>query len=308
MPNRRKARALAASLRLPNLPSVWSNVLTGCVTACFIFEVGDPNRIPWALVASSCLYFSGNLLNDWVDLNWDKSHRPERALPAGLFSASHYLWSGMLLIGMGLGTAALCGPLAVLVALFLLCCILIYTRIHKHTAWSVIPMALCRASLPILGYCACASRPDRLLWIAFPAGLLFIHLVLLSLRARSESRSHHSIGLLHPSSLAFLLPPILVVTFWYFPHFWTDAMSVAALSSLPYLIWMCLALTRFRDPVSRQVSALLAGIPLVDALFLLPYALMGFLFVPNTVWLVVAMAWLPAFVVGRLLQRWVPAT
>jgi hypothetical protein len=38
-------------------------------------------------------------------------------------------------------------------------------------------------------------------------------------------------------------------------------------------VWLTLGLTLHRKPVSRHVSSLLAGIPLVDAMALLPLAL-----------------------------------
>lgn len=303
-----KLTVLAASLRLPNLPSVWSNVLTGCIVACYLFENGDPLMIPWALVSATALYLTGNLLNDWADLDWDRKYRPERALPSGQFTRLHYLQLSIILVTLGLIAALGANAFTLILALLLLASILLYTLIHKRTAWSVIPMACCRALLPLIGYSACVPGGEKLQWLLVPASLLFVHLVLLSLRARSESRSDRIVGLLHPTSLAFLLPPLVAALYWYLPHQWTDALLISLVASLPYLTWVLLTLSLFRHPVSHQVSALLAGIPLVDALFLLPYALMGFLFVPSAMTWLVAMAWLPAFLLGRLLQRWIPAT
>ena len=41
---------------------------------------------------------------------------------------------------------------------------------------------------------------------------------------------------------------------------------------LPCAVWLTLSLTRFRRPVPRFVSALLAGIPLIDFIAALPLA------------------------------------
>ena len=308
-----KLRALSASLRLPNLPSVWSNALTGAIFACLILDGGldDLAKLPWALVMASCLYFAGNLLNDWKDQRWDASHRPERALPSGVFSPGLYLGIAILLLLTAMGLAAAINPPALAVCAALTAAIIIYTWCHKLTAWSVIPMALCRALLPCLGFFVCSSRWDRLEWIAVPALMLFIYLILLSLRARSESRANSLAAMSLLSAVGFLLPPAIIAIWWYYPHAWTQALLVCLASAIPYLIWLGLTLTRYRKPVSRQVSALLAGIPLVDSLFLLPYLIMGYLHLPDlpaAPVIALAMAWLPCFILGRMLQRYVPAT
>ena len=81
---------------------------------------------------------------------------------------------------------------------------------------------------------------------------------------------------------------------------------------IPFAIWLALCLTKFRKPVPRFVSALLAGIPLIDFIAAAPIAaslgapdlgigkqplLLATLIVP-----------LAAFVLSRLLQRIAPAT
>jgi len=308
MPTLSKARALAATLRLPNLPSVWSNTLTGAILAAVIFEAGELSHLPWALLAASCLYFAGNLFNDWADRAWDSSRRPERALPSGLFQPRQYLSMGMSLTVLGLAFAAWSSLAAFGVALALTAFIIIYTWCHKKSAWSVIPMALCRALLPVLGFTACASNLAKIRWAAAPGALLFVYLIMLSLRARSESKDqvprHQSVI----TACGLMLPPIMLCAFWYLPHFWTDALLACVAASLPYLVWLALTLTIYRKPIGRQVSAMLAGIPLVDALFLLPYFIMGSMLTPGPAGTALVFSWVLAFVTGRLLQRYVPAT
>ncbi len=50
------------------------------------------------------------------------------------------------------------------VALMIGLCIGLYTRVHKHAAWAVIPMGLCRALLPVLGFAGFAPAAGE-----FPA-------------------------------------------------------------------------------------------------------------------------------------------
>lgn len=303
------ARSLAASLRLPNVPSVWSNTLTGALLACLVFEGGKPIAGLWILGTATCLYLAGNLLNDWADRGWDAAHRPERALPRGLCPPGRYLAASILLLAAGIGSAAVTNQAALATAAILSAFILLYTWLHKRTAWSVIAMALCRACLPVLGFCACAQDTSKLKWALVPAGLLFVYLVMLSLRARSESRGEAAPLEASLTTAGLLAPPLMLGAFWYFPHHWSDALLACAAAALPYLLWMVLTLTIHRRPIPRQVCALLAGIPLVDGLFLLPYVIMGYIPVPfDALGLALCFLWLAAFILGRLLQRFLAAT
>ncbi len=311
-----KVRALAATLRLPNVPSVWSNTLTGVVFACLIHEdEGFLSFLALPLLIATCLYFAGNLLNDWADQKWDEKHRPERALPSGVYHPKTYLCLAISLIAVALVTAFLLNPWAIYVSLFLTGSILIYTWSHKRSAWGVVPMALCRASLPLLGFCStvnphafCSCSHNHSMWILLPAAMLFSYLIMLSLRARAESKPSNSAIMPLLTGMGFLLPIILLIATPHAPINFADGIKAITLAALPYTVWTLLALSAFRRPIPRQISALLAGIPLIDALFLMPYLLLGHVLMehPLSFWLV--MAWAPAFILGRLLQRYVPAT
>lgn len=308
MPNQGKTRALAASLRLPNLPSVWSNTLTGVAFACLIQDGDALNGVWLALVTASALYLAGNLLNDCFDIEWDRKNRPERALPRGLFTPCLYRLLAGLLVGIALTTATLTDPAAFLLAAALIVFILLYTWTHKRTAWSVVPMALCRSCLPLLGYFCCIGTSRASVWIFLPAVLLFVYLLLLSLRARSESRAGATGTTGTATGIALMVPPCILVAAYSSPQWWLEGVVVNGIATLPYLIWLTLTLTLFRRPIARQVSALLAGIPLIDAMILLPYLILGHILLAGSGHVLIATAWAPAFLFGRLLQRYVPAT
>lgn len=306
-----RLRSLAATLRLPNLPSVLSNTLSGILLAAALYEPGDPSKLPHALIAACCLYFSGNLFNDWADQSWDSIHRPERALPSGLFKPGLYLIGGIILTVTAWAVSALASPAALLVSIAITTFVILYTWLHKRSAWSVIPMALCRALLPVLGFCATTSHWHRVEWLYVPSGMLFAYLIILSLRARSESKAASGSKLSAITIIGFLMPPALLATLWAQlgkSDLWMMGLGLSLIASIPYLIWTRLAMTRFRFPISSQVSALLAGIPLIDAMFLLPFVMLGHVFVNNPQCLILSWVWLPAFIAGRLLQRLVPAT
>ncbi|MEY5012711.1 MAG: hypothetical protein RLY69_426, partial [Verrucomicrobiota bacterium] len=256
-----KLIALLATLRTPNVPSVACNVITGILLAGITNPIHTPNAIS-AIACGILLYLAGNLLNDWHDRNWDAIHRPERALPQKIFQPSSYL-SSAIVCSLGALAFAATNARSFTIACAILCLILIYTKSHKSTAWAIIPMGLCRALLPALGYFACSQQPITASLIAIAAALL-IHTCGLSLVARSESKT---------SRLFLFAYPLVVATACLAAHInnssdWIKLWPAA----LPYLLWTFLTLILLRRSAFTGVSMLLAGIPLVDLTFLIPFA------------------------------------
>ena len=299
-----KIHALLSTARIANVPSVVSNLGVGVLLGST--AAGSSFSWPWLLsVAVVLFYVSGNFLNDWADREWDKDKRPERALPQGMFSANAYLATAVGGAGIGLALAAFSGLGALLVAAVLVFFIWLYTKVHKTAAWSVIPMGLCRACLPVLGYVAMGRGISAT--VLFPAAALLLYIIGLSLSARWEARGDLPVeqkwqarGLLVGAGLLAAILPLLID-----PLFgW--------IGLLPFGIWLALCVTKFQSPVPTHVSALLAGIPLVDWIVLLPMALswLNLKRVESVDVMFITAIILPplAFVSGRLLQRLAPAT
>ena len=299
-----KIHALLSTARIANVPSVVSNLGVGVLLGSI--EAGADFSWPWLLTLAAVLFYvSGNFLNDWADREWDKEKRPERALPQGIFSANAYLRIALVGAVVGLVLAAFSGFGALLVAAVLLYFIWLYTKVHKIAAWSVIPMGLCRACLPLMGYVG--MRGGVAGPALFPAAALLIYIVALSLSARWESRPEVPEGLkarsramlsgaaLIASALPILLQP-----------------SLGWMGLVPFGIWLVLCLTKFASPVPAHVSALLAGIPLVDWVTLLPMAFIWLRLdrvkAADPMFLIALILPPAAFVLGRTLQRVAPAT
>lgn len=327
-----KFRALLATLRIANAPSVVSNVWLGFMVGWLAqWNWWDPDKMPWGDAAIICLsglllYFSGNLANDWFDRKWDATMRPERALPSGLFAPSAYLIAALGLAIAGIAAAFRANPMSVYPALFIIAAISIYTYFHKKAIWAVIPMGLCRAGLYFLGFFATWSWTEvdyfnthggggwsmaieRMERPAILAVGLFSYIAGLSLSARYEGMADAPQG---PKviSLAMLILPIAAMSssfMGYFPLFGIVGM-------LPFAAWLALCLTQFRKPIPRYVSALLAGIPLVDFIAAVPISLglsaslleQDLFELPHMMALLAVP--LVAFVLGRLLQKVAPAT
>ncbi|MDP3851398.1 MAG: UbiA family prenyltransferase [Luteolibacter sp.] len=306
-------RALAATARLANIPSVLSNVWLGIVLGLLpggnAIDFGFWCSAALLCVSGTCLYLAGNFLNDWADREWDAARRPERALPRGLFSPALYLSLACGLLLAGIGAAARAHAASLPVTLSIAIGILLYTWLHKHTAWSVIPLSLCRALLPLLGFVAVSTTGEtQFSMAACGAGLgLFCHIIGLSLFARHESKEQTRHVCLHPASVLFALAA------W---GSFSNARFVLDLPLLPclaglaaYGMWVIFPRTRPGHPISSQVSHLLAGIPLVDWMLLLPIFLADQTQAMPPVIAITCLCLPPlAVLAGKALQRYAPAT
>ncbi len=77
-------------------------------------------KFAWICVGAALLYTGGMFLNDAVDADWDRKHRPERPIPAERISrgsvyagALGFLVAGWLLLLVAGGRSALLGALAI---------------------------------------------------------------------------------------------------------------------------------------------------------------------------------------------------
>lgn len=319
-------RQFLATLRVANAPSVVSNVAIGYLLGRYYW--GDAQAVGpvllWLTLAALLIYFSGNLANDWFDRDWDKVHRPERALPSGTFRSSTYLEFAILGAVLGVALAFVAAARSGITALFIVALIITYTAIHKRTAWGVLPMGLCRAGLYVMGFLAAwpvdLVEPARsygsgsviyqdigkgILFIATHALGLLSYIAGLSLAARCESLPHPPRANLILSR-ALLLLPLAALSCWWIPWYTLPG----SLALIPFAIWIALSLTVFRKPVPRFVSVLLAGIPLIDWIAAIP---LGITFglpdagIPHAAWIAFLLPPL-AFLAALLLQKFTPAT
>jgi 4-hydroxybenzoate polyprenyltransferase len=177
-------RAYLELSRVSNLPTVWSNVLAGC-----LLSGGELTPASFFLlaVALSCFYLAGMSLNDACDAEYDSERRPSRPIPSGrispraarIFSAMLFA-AGILLLTMAprlSGTAA--GAL-------LVAAIVAYDLHHKGNPYSVLLMALCRLLVFLVASLALTGRIPQAVLAA--GGIQFLYVLAISLTARYESR------------------------------------------------------------------------------------------------------------------------
>ncbi len=319
-----KLHALLSTARVANVPSVVSNVWVG-ITVGTVLSLGfssNPPPVDWGtalrlIAAGVALYVSGNFLNDWADRNWDAERRPERALPRGLFSAPLYLVIAIVLGALGVLLAATAGKDSAMTAAGIAACVCLYTYSHKRTPWSVVPMGLCRALLPVMGMVGVIGFSPKLDFTQLPdiaplmvagsaAGGLFCYIMGLSLSARYESMA------VAPRGATLLSKSLLVIAaaIMSCPVYWISETTVLWGRFLPYGMWLLFCVTLQRKPIPVYVSSLLAGIPLLDWILMLP--LLAGMNSSEYGWNPFAIACFAipplAFLSALLLQRLAPAT
>lgn len=259
---------LATALRLgrvSNLPTVWTNALVG--TALAGGQIWTQTTL-LVVIGLSLLYVSGMYLNDAFDHDIDAIERPERPIPAGVVSANTVFAAGFglmlaglafVLLGGAMGSEASVRPM--LAALGLAGAILFYDWHHKGNALSPLFMGLCRVLAYVTAGYAAVSNPSVALFIAALVSLCY--LIGLTYAAKGESLDR--LNVLWP--LLFLGAPII---YGLTTALQSGFMAAAVLFIL--VAWILRALyflkRRAKGDVPRAVVSLIAGISLVDALFL----------------------------------------
>ncbi len=287
--------AIALKLgRVSNLPTVWSNVLTG--TALAGAAVADA-RLAILIFSLSLFYVGGMFLNDAFDHGFDAKARPERPIPSGQVSAAQVHAFGFGMMAIALALLAWVGyrhePLTqwrpVAAGIVLGGAIVYYNWHHKNNPLSPLVMGACR----MLVYLTAAWAVSAVMaWpVIVAAGVLLCYLIGLTYAAKKE----HLDRLDSFWPLLFLAAPLA-----YGIHLArTQPAVVLPLLSLTVWVAWALWLLRRRGPgdVPRAVVSLIAGISLLDAILLAGAGHVLF------AWLAVA-----AFVVTLVLQRWISGT
>jgi len=280
--------------RVSNLPTVWTNTLTGVVLA-----EGAPgdSRVPWLLIALSLCYIAGMFLNDAFDREFDARHRPERPIPSGEVTAATVFGAGFAMLATGVAILAWVGYgfdegtgwRPAVAGLVLGAAIVFYDWHHKRNLLSPVVMGLCRMLVYVTaGYAFAVDLPERVYLMGI---LLLCYLIGLTYIAKQE----HLDRVAHLWPLAFIAIPLgwgIYVSL--------NDLFVAGIG-LVFLVWVLYSLSflwrRRSGDVPRAIGGLLAGICLWDALVT---AAVGQSLVP--------MLALALFGLTLLLQRYVSPT
>lgn len=285
-PIRTRLRAFLVLGRISNLPTVWSNCLAG-------WWLGGGGAVAeWMLlsVGASFLYVGGMYLNDAFDVDFDRQHRLERPIPAGIVPLKIVWFFGFLWLVLGIFLLVLVGGAGLFLTVALASCIFLYDAVHKAITLAPVLMAGCRLLLYLVAASAGEAGVTGLaVWSAIALGC---YVTGLSYLARRESTRESFVNW----PVALLAVPIVLALLVNDGEFRWRGLLISL--GLGLWIWYALRSTYGAGArnIGRTVAALLAGIVLVD-------------------WLAVAdMGWPESLVFGLLfvialgMQRFVPAT
>ena len=280
--------------RVSNLPTVWTNVIAGIALAGG--STWDLRIIP-LLLAVSLFYTAGMFLNDAFDWKIDSEERTDRPIPRQEVTTKTVFTAGglmlcvglLILIGIGYWTPTGTRHWPVLAGLILCGLIVLYDWHHKNNPFSPLIMGGCRMMVYITAALAISVHPSgEVLW----GGLVLLCWIIgLTYIAKQELLGNFAS--LWP--IGFLAVPFL----YCFPYVLESDLAAAIWIGLFVVTVFVLYLLKRRHPgdIGLGVVTLIAGISLLDALFVLRWGDQGAGFLA-----------LAAFALTLVLQRIVPGT
>lgn len=256
-------RTLLILGRISNLPTLWTNVLVGWCLAGGSFT----GELAALLGGFSLVYIAGMTLNDAFDAKWDRTHAPQRPIPAGKISLGTVWAVGIVEMAAGLALLFLFTSAHPLLILGLVAMVILYDAIHKHWAGSVLFMGLCRALVYLGAGSAVAAQtdsvdlPEKLYLIA---GGAVLYIAGLTLVARSEH-------LERPPAMGRLYGVLLMVPVLY-PLVASRGLDlhpgvlILALVGVAAIFgWVLLVRRSISERIPKGIAFGLAGIALYDA-------------------------------------------
>jgi 4-hydroxybenzoate polyprenyltransferase len=254
--------------RCSNLPTVWSNVISGWLLGMAAVIQTPTVVVPSALSETlfilltgiSLLYVGGMILNDVFDYEWDCKNRPERPLPSGLISRSKAKWVGTIILLLGLTLSAFSAGRFFKLTFLLTIFILWYDVAHKGNPLAPVVMGACRALLPIIGFmvATCHGIYELPSTVYVYAAVLGIYTYALTWVAKYElTPAKNSYWI---ERLLFLIPLPLIVYYNY--TYW----SLGAL--IFYMLWIIFSNRRHTIPsgISARVADRIAAFSLLDSI------------------------------------------
>lgn len=262
----RVIKQYAELVRISNLPTCWTNVLTGCAIGSLAASESLAIKPVFILSTIISLYYmAGMALNDLGDAGIDRKQRPDRPIASGLISPRAALIFIVSLFVTATALLLIFFAHCIYLALMLAAMIILYDITHKRSSYSVIFMASCRALIYFISAYAVFADSTKGFWIdtAIASAILALYITFVTLVARSENRQQIDRRRWLSIAIMLLVPAVFAV-------------------SLPTTIYPCLiavvlliilsraAMFVLSEPPRVKLAVLtwLACICLLDSLFL----------------------------------------
>ena len=276
----------AALTRISNLPTCWTNVLTGSVIGSM--AASSPLVILPVVVLSiiiSLFYMAGMALNDLMDLKIDQQQRPDRPIASGRISPRSALIFTILLFDTATILLLIYFPHCIYLALLLTAMIILYDLTHKRFACSIIFMASCRALIYVISAYAAFGDSTREFWTdtAISSTILALYIAFMTMIARSENKQQIDSRRWLSIAIMLLIPAVFILSLprLLYPY-------IVAIILLIVLSRAAIFVLREPPRIKQAVLTWLACICLLDCLFLavlanpIPAAVAGLCFAMTT--------------------------
>jgi 4-hydroxybenzoate polyprenyltransferase len=247
-----KVRPWLQLIRLPALFTALADVAAGF--ACKTGQFQPVTTFAELLTASAGLYLAGMVFNDVFDRRRDAIGRPGRPIPSGRISVRSAIVLGLILVAIGLGSAAAVSRQALLIALALTVCIFAYDGFLKLTPLGPFAMGGCRFLNVMLG--SATDDVSTFVWAppqTYVALAIGLYVAGVTWFARTEETTSHRWSLLGGAAVANLGMAVLAGTYYGVPRllawFWRGEVPPLAL----VVLVLAIALT-----VNRRMAAAVA--------------------------------------------------
>lgn len=196
-------------LRISNLPTAWANILMAFLIANQTWT--PASELIVLLLASTCFYLAGMVLNDVFDFERDSLERPSRPLPAGKISLATARRTGYAMLVMGVLFAGLAGWFAsgdfdfvfvrcLTIGIALAVAVWLYDGALKNTIAAPWVMGSCRFLNVLLGastfsvaeaqfLAAGIELPWTVIWVAGSLAILIAGVTLLGRNEANEKQN-----------------------------------------------------------------------------------------------------------------------
>jgi 4-hydroxybenzoate polyprenyltransferase len=251
--------------RVSNLPTVWTNVLAGIVLSNAPVVIGPAMVL---ILSLSLFYVGGMFLNDAFDREFDRRDRPDRPIPAGDVTSATVFAHGFgflacglaLIVALGYAAPAGTGWHAPAAGALLAAAIVLYDAWHKENPVGPLLMGLCRFLVYVVaGLAFVGTLPEQLL---LAATVSLCYLIGLTYVAKQESLRR--VENMWP--LLFLAAPFVYGVPLALHNGAATVLYLLLLA--PVLAALALLFRPARPDVPRAMMLLIAGISLLDGLFM----------------------------------------
>lgn len=321
-------------MRLFRLPNVFTAMADIAMGFLFVHPQLEPlSTFLFLLVASSCLYTAGMVLNDVYDVEQDRRERPERPLPSGQIDVrwARKLGYGLLAIGViaacvagvrewRLNTLGAFDPWrAGAVGMLLATCVVLYDAGLKRTFVGPVVMGSCRFFNVLLGMStawltnADGTNADETWFLSYAtsqllvAGGIGVYIVGVTWFARTEATKSHR----GPLLLAILVMGFGLFLLAMFPEYDREAIHLQLVGRAKDFMWPVIVMLLALPIVRRALRAVMNPTPqrVQEAVKLCIFSL---ILLDAAVCMVlrgyVALGIVALLVFGWILGRWVYST